>query len=613
MRKTQARAHRRELRSLRQQVGLVVPRAAGYRFAHGLFQGVIYTELAPELRREMHRRLAEHLEARTPAAVDPERLGLHWERAGLPDLAAPHLRRAALEATRRQEYLRALDLAARAGLSAERIDPATARGEADLLFALAGALSDLGRYPEAEALVQKLLSAADHFDDEVLYLRAVVWRSDFRYWTEGIKSIDEAELVRAEGSLPQCQDLGRARYLLGISAKIRGELEQATLWLRKADEVFTALDIPSLHSSTLHELGAVARRAGRVEEAEALYADAARISASVGRSTDATVSEIERVMAALRRGALDGLQPGLELLIRSLSRTGATDRAAHATVFLAQVRYACGDREGADRALEEALQVLEQGTNLYGLLALLMERGYHEATRGDLDASGESLAAARAAAAKGEDHEHQVKVAAIEAQRRCFAGEPEAAARAARDAIGLARARAEPTINATLVLRLAEASVYGLPSELVEEAAGLLAAQAEALPPLQRLAAAAVEGAACLGRPAAQGGPLHTTASVFRDPRVGERQAELRIVGDFFEAEALRREGERQRARETATKARVEAASLAHVWLELALLRILHRLDPDGGYAKEARSLIARAAGPEHHDRLLAAWQTRDP
>ena len=41
----------RSLQHLYRKRGLVVPRATGYRFAHALFQDVIYEDLAPALRR----------------------------------------------------------------------------------------------------------------------------------------------------------------------------------------------------------------------------------------------------------------------------------------------------------------------------------------------------------------------------------------------------------------------------------------------------------------------------------------------------------------------------------------------------------------------------------
>ncbi|MHC4817352.1 MAG: protein kinase domain-containing protein, partial [Planctomycetota bacterium] len=211
----------RALQEVYRRTGLVAPRDQGWRFANTVFQEGIYQELAPDLRRVLHRRFAEHLEERAQREpVDPERLGVHWERAGDRRRAAPHLNAAAHQATRRQECMRAIDLARRSGLLPDGIDATTATEQADLLFALSGCLCDLGRDEEAMRLVDGVLEVADR----VLRLRALVWREDVHMFARGAAAVDEAELKRAESELPELEELGRARYLLGLAAKYREDL-----------------------------------------------------------------------------------------------------------------------------------------------------------------------------------------------------------------------------------------------------------------------------------------------------------------------------------------------------------------------------------------------------
>ena len=59
---------------------------------------------------------------------------------------------------------------------------------------------------------------------------------------------------------------------------------------------------------------------------------------------------------------------------------------------------------------------------------------------------------------------------------------------------------------------------------------------------------------------------LRAAAAALRDPAPAERRAEMRILADVFESEALRREGAAARAAELASGALVRARDLGHAW-----------------------------------------------
>ena len=599
----------RSLQHLYRKRGLVVPRATGYRFAHALFQDVIYEDLAPALRREIHSRLARHLESRE-VPVDPERLGLHWERAGILEQAAPHLRRAASDAAKRQDYMRAIDLAKRSGLLSGDIGAGEAAAHADLLFALTGCLSDLGRADEAKSIIERLLSAAADLEDESLRLRTTVWREDINYYSsDSVEAVDEGQLQHAVKALPESADLWRGLYLLGLIAQTRGDLKPAGKWLRQADALARSLGMRSIQAQTLNALGVVERRLGRMREAEECYAEAARIALADGRRTDAVVPEVNRAIVAYQRGAFDGLEQALERSVRTLSLIGASDRAAHANVFLAQVRYAQGDRLGAERAIEEAMETLERSKYVLALLDARIERGRLELARGDLAAATETLRAARSEVRDAGRHDIELKVALLDTHRWCLLGNFDRAAKAAGEAVSVATEHPETDNVKALLLWLTEACAYGLDPQALEGINDTFH-EAKRLP---SLFGDLIAGARAVHE---EGGSEHLmrTADALRRPEIGERHTELRTLGAWFETEALRRANETSEATQCATSALAEAERLGHVWLQLCLLQQLDSLHEDPERRTRAMALLQDVAAglePSEREPFVAAWSSR--
>jgi tetratricopeptide (TPR) repeat protein len=584
----------RHLQKLSRDEAIVVPQARGYRFAHALLRDVVYQEVAPELRRALHRRLAEHLVTRS-GEVDPERIGVHWEAAGEPGKAAPHLRKAATNAALRAENARFVDLARRSGLVPGEVSVAEAREEWERLLMLARSVDNLGgRDKDVEAIYDVLLRVAEEDRDPLRKMRVIVRRAHARYFGRGWTPSDEEDLRRAASLLPLSPDLGRARYLLGVVEKFRGNLQEATRWLTLADEAFRAGPgagprADQSRSSVMDQMASVALRAGRLDEAQSRYADAARMSESAGNIVNACASEVNGVLAALARGVIDGHEETLDRAIRRLRLEQVPWLAAHAMVVAAQIQTAKGDFQRAFGILTDASAVLSASTHLPAIAAVETEKGYLLAARGDLDEADRALDRALAAAEKHSDSTAQALVWAYRAQATCFRGDFTKAEAMVARAWELVRTVSRSPAGAEILLALLETWVYGLDRGVLVRTLGEGGA---AEVPSPQLSAVSAWTSALRAPPRSPGESvsLRSTSALLRGDGMGVRRATLRVVGEWLAAIATIQEGATAQGVVLAAAACRGAGRLGHGPLRSASERVLEAWCPD---ASERRSLLA--------------------
>ena len=81
-----------------------VGRSARYRFPHALHRRVLHDRLAPSRRREIHRRIGEHLERTSSGAEDAPRLLVHFEAAGDAARTARYVEQVGWNAMTRHAY-----------------------------------------------------------------------------------------------------------------------------------------------------------------------------------------------------------------------------------------------------------------------------------------------------------------------------------------------------------------------------------------------------------------------------------------------------------------------------------------------------------------------------
>ena len=229
--------------------------------------------------------------------------------------------------------------------------------------------------------------------------------------------------------------------------------------------------------------------------------------------------------------------------------------------------------------------------------------------RGDLATAGETLAAARTEARSAQRPDCEIWAHLVDTHRRCLLGDTAGASRAAAAAIALARDNPEGDSVRAVLLWLTQAAVYGLQADVLEEAREATG-WAEDLPSLfGNLLAGAAVVATGAGSEA-----LEATADALRQPDVGERHAELRILAGWFDAEGHRRADDAEGAVNLAKAALREADRLGHVWLQLCLLLLLQCVDRDPERERKATALIDRVAGDlsgAERDGFRSLWASR--
>ena len=515
--------------------GLIEPCETGFRFVNAAFLEALYGDLAPELRRILHRRFAEHLEQR--GGIAPERIGAHWESAGDLERAAPYLREAAVTAAHRQEFHRSIDFAERAGLRSDHPDPTRLLENAGTVLAVALSYTDIGRRDTAIRMLEALHGAAAEAGENDIRLEAAVRLSRTRYSAEGASGIDEAAL-RDAARREDLRICGTARFLLGQLYRDRGDLAEAERWLREAVDLLRARGQEGPLATALDLLATVRKRRGDYADAERLHTEAAQCARNVGHRVNAAVSEVNAAMVAFAQGTTEGLAEKLERAGRTLTLEGTPNLAAHATVILAEVHLAGGQLDAADEAVADALPTLERTGYLTGLVDARIIAAEIALVRGDPDRVQRCLS--EVTAVKDIDREESLRVAGIRVHLHGLRDETDDAAQVARDAIETVLSGPDPKTSAVLALRLAEAVVcFGLTEEISRDIRAIVPASDEPQAALALAMLDAVPGDASA---------LRRAADAFAEPRLGSRRRYLQVLGAWLAARAAEQEGDREAA-----------------------------------------------------------------
>jgi hypothetical protein len=316
-----------------------------FRFVHPILREVVYAQIAPEFRREMHAALATHLEGRSEPA-DPERVGRHWKAAGHPDRARPYLIEAATHHP--NDRKRRLALIDESGLLTEEVDDATLVRLGDSLSLFSGLLVEQGRLADSERMTEILTRAADRAGDAELLALVRVTAVLTRITVTRVEPGDPEILLGVLSTSRSLRTLGKAHYGLAVIAMRGGEVVEAESRARTADEIFLRIGDRGRHSSVLNVLATIADRRGEHAAAESLWSESADESEASGRRLDAAISRINRVTAAIGDGRIDGARAILEDAVRTLEIEGEAWSAIVGASHLAVLCYSLGDLRAAD-------------------------------------------------------------------------------------------------------------------------------------------------------------------------------------------------------------------------------------------------------------------------
>ena len=269
------------------------PPHATYRFKHALIQDAAYTSLLKSIRQQVHRQVAEVLEAQFPetVATQPELVAHHYTEAGLTEQAIPYWQQAGQQALQRsanpeavQHLTTALEL-----LASLPEPPARVQQELDLQLALGPALMTTRGIaaPEVEQTYARARALCTQVGDTPQLFSTLrgLWRF---YYNQGALSTAQ-ELVeqlmrlaqRAADPVPlreAHEALGMTLFFLGDFVAARTHLEQGIAHIdpvAQRDLLLRHGEVPGVRclaymASTLWCLGYPTQAVQRGQEALAL-------------------------------------------------------------------------------------------------------------------------------------------------------------------------------------------------------------------------------------------------------------------------------------------------------------------------------------------------------
>ncbi len=562
----------RRLQRISRSPGLVVPLEHGYRFAHPLLQETVYAEVAPDLRRALHRSYAFDLESRGDE-VDPEQLGTHWERANEPQRAAPHLLKAAAKAGNRLEYWRCADLTTRAGVGMRSMGVEFVRAHLEDLFAVAGVMSEIGRPADRDAIMDDVARTAETLGDAVLAYRVTARRGLSRILGSGLADGDEARIVEASRELPDSIDRGVAFYALGLIEKYRGSLAAAEAAFVRADECFVRFDAPGRHGSALDQLAAIDALVGRSSRAAMRYQEAASVCRAAGRFGNAEISEVNAVLVDIEAGRIDGAVERLDRSARVLDAEGGTVPAARIRVMLARLRFAFGELTAARGLAARAVEALRRIGMKAGIAKACAIVADLAIAAGDAQSAADHIAEGREAARALGNRTDILRFEFQDALLATTQRQPEIAERLASRALDSLTPDERSLIDIDAVMPLLDASVLGLSPSLGRSLIESTIASAPAESALGRTARALSDGLDAAG--AADAGGLERAATSLLRADVGLRRAQLHVIGRTWTAMAARTRGNDADARRLAAQAVESAEALAHLPLKSWVLFVV--------------------------------------
>ncbi|HMJ96443.1 MAG TPA: AAA family ATPase, partial [Thermoleophilaceae bacterium] len=594
-----------------------------YGFRHALLREVVYEDLLPGERNEMHAALAGELETR----IDSGDRGAH-----ITAQAAHHWAAAGNQP-------RALAGAARAGLAAERVN---AFGEAQALFERA--LSLWERVPEPEALagidefelLRHAALAADQAGDpgrqEALLRRAlqlvdaeadpdrtalIQERLSQSLWSQHRQDDSLAALREGLALLPDEPSAARAKLLAQLARRrmVQSRFAEAAECAREALSVARAVGYREAEAIALNALGTALGEGGEVDPGVAYLRESLEIAREEGLEMEEggawiNISDVLN-LAGRTEEALEAALQGLATAYTQDWRTTDWLRLS-----ISEFRFHLGDWTGAQEAIPPASRRHTGGTLLYwhtcqAQLAL---------GRGDEETAEEAIATLAKATADLTEPQFVGMHGILSAELSRRRGDIDAARIVIDDALDRIEYCSEDVVRvaalAVLGLRVEGDAGEAARDRRDEEGGALARTRADALLERSRMAAEAGlvveaaqlatskgEHARATGGDAV--GPWRTAAEHWDELR----RPYIAAYARWREAEALMAGRDREGASRAASAALASARRLGSAWLAEEVESLAARARLHLGEGAEA---AAAAARPQSDDPFGLTVRERD-
>ena len=374
---------------------VVTVRDESYGFRHALLREVVYEDLLPGERTEMHAALAGELEQRIEGgergAHITAQVAHHWAAAGNQPRALAAAARAGLAAERVNAFAEAQSLFERALSLWERVpEPEQLAGidEFELLRHAAVAADQAGDPARQEALLRRALELVDAEADPG---RAALIheRLSQSLWSQH-RQDDSLEALR-EGLalLPDEPSAARAKLLAQFSRRrmVQSRFAEAAESAREALSVARAVGYREAEAIALNALGTALGESGEVDPGVAYLRESLEIAREEGLEMEEggawiNISDVLN-LAGRTDEALEAALQGLETAFTQDWRT--TDWLK---LSVSEFRFHLGDWDGAEEAIPPASRRHTGGTLLYWQTC----RAQLALGRGDLDVAAEAVA-----------------------------------------------------------------------------------------------------------------------------------------------------------------------------------------------------------------------------
>src|SRR5829696_3973866 len=602
---------------------VVTVRDESYGFRHALLREVVYEDLLPGERTEMHAALAGQLEQRIEAgergAHITAQVAHHWAAAGDQPRALAAAARAGLAAERVNAFGEAQALFERALSLWERVpDPETLAGveEFELLRHAALAADQAGDPARQEGLLRRALTLIDAAEDPGR-TALIQERISQSLWSQH-RQDDSLEALR-EGLalLPNEPSAARAKLLAQFARRrmVQSRFAEAAESAREALSVARAVGYREAEAIALNALGTALGEGGEVDQGVVHLRESLAIAREEGLEMEEggawiNISDV-LYLAGRTEEALEAARQGLETALTQDWRT--TDWLK---LSISEFRFQLGDWSGAEEAIPAASRRHTGGTLLYWYTC----KAQLALARGDVEAAEEAIAILERATADLTEPQFVGMHGILSGELSRRRGDIEAARAVIDDALDRIEYCSED------VVRIAALAVMGLRVEgdageaardrRDEEAEAVAKTRADALLERSRMAAEAglVVEAAQLATSEGEHARATGADAVGAWRAAAERWDELRrpysaAYARWREAEALMAGRDREGASRAASTALAAARRLGSAWLAEEVEPLAARAGLQLGEGAEA---AAPAARPEADDPFGLTVRERD-